>query len=218
MNRFTKSSAVLSALLIAEAVMLSPVAKAQAPVRNDNLIITYMDIRAGVCNPNDATVGMVASSTPPGSLLYTTVGCHPVLAPDGHQLALAEFQAARIRAAMKCIGAGTHSGLHFRGLVPKGTYTVWLFWRRLPAGGFNAIGALGTTSPIENFFTASEAGEGQLSVTTPEEMLSISGSVGPCLLDAPFELHLVYHVDGQTHGPVPGPEGAWVTVGIVLFP
>lgn len=218
MNRCMKCPAVLSALLIAEAVMLSPVAKAKAPVRNDNLMISYKDIRAGQCDPNDPTVGMVTASTPPNSLLYTTAGCNPVVAPDGHQLTLAEFQAAHVRAAMKCTGAGTHSVLHFSGLVAKGTYTVWLFWGALPAGGFTAIGALGTTSPIENFFTASEAGEGQLSVTTPEEMLSVFGQVGTCLLDAPFELHLVYHINGETYGPVPGPEGTWVTVGILLFP
>jgi hypothetical protein len=197
--------------------MLSPLAKAQAPMRNDTLMLSYMEIRAGECIVTDPSVGVITSSTPAHSLLYTSPFCGPVLAPDGHQLTLAEFQAVRVRSALKCTGAGTHSMLHFSGLVPKGTYTVWLFWGKIPAG-FTAIGALGTTMPIENSFSASEAGEGQLSVTTPEENLSVFGHVRACLLNKPFELHLVYHIDNQTHGPVPGPDGTWITVGVLLFP
>jgi hypothetical protein len=217
MNKLKKHPALLSAFLIAEAVILSPLAKAQAPVRSDNLILSYTEIRAGECSATDPNIGIVTSSTPPGSLLYT-VFCDPVVAPDGHQLTLGEFQAARVRSSVKCTGAGTLSVLHFSGLEPKGTYTVWLFWGKNSAGDFTAIGALGTTVPIENFFTTSEAGEGQLSVTTPAETLSVFGTVGPCLLNAPFELHLVYHINGQTYGPVPGPAQTWITVGILLFP
>ena len=136
-------------------------------------------------------------------------------------MTLGEFKTARARAWLRCINcptAGTRSVLHFTGLVPNGTYTVWLFVKN-GSGGFSAIGALGTTMPIENFFTANAAGEGRLAVTTPAENLSATMTpVDSCFLDTPFELHVVYHLDNQTHGNGPGPNETWITVGTLLFP
>jgi len=207
------------------AALVSPsLVRGMGPVRNGNPILVFMNIRAGDCSIADPAVGMITSVTPLDSLLYNRndeggapVFCNPVLAPDGHQLTLGEFEAVKGRASVKCTAAGTHSVLHFTRLVPKGTYSVWLFVKNA-AGEFTAVGALGTTMPIENFFTASAAGEGQLSVTTPEEDLSAFGHVGPCFLETPFEIHLVYHQDFQTHGPLPGPPDAWLTNALFLFP
>jgi hypothetical protein len=223
MNKL-KFPVVLSALLIA----VTPVARAgaSAVVRNHTLILNYTDIRAGACSVSDPEVGVISSLTPLDSVLYNRNGmmvfCDPVVAPDGHQLTLGEFKAARVRSWQRCTGEcskpGTHTVLHFTGLVPKGTYTVWLFVKN-GAGAVTAVGALGTTMPIENSFTANEAGEGRLSVITPAENLSANmGPVDSCFLDSPFELHLVYHIDGNTYGPVPGPEQTWITVGMMLFP
>jgi hypothetical protein len=224
MNRYNRHSVALGIFVMAATLMLPSLAKATGPVRNGNLILFFMEIRAGDCSITDPAVGMVTSATPLDSLLYNrndTAGapvfCNPVLTPDGHQLTLGEFVAVKGSVSMNCTGAGTLSVLHFSGLVPKGTYTAWLFVKDA-AGNFTAIGALGTTMPIENFFTASGAGEGQLSVITPEEDLSVFGHVRPCLLETPFEVHLVYHADGQTHGPVPGPNETWLTNGLFLFP
>ncbi|MGI8962542.1 MAG: hypothetical protein ACR2IV_22855 [Bryobacteraceae bacterium] len=219
MNKLKKYPAVLIALLLAEAFIISPLAKADEPsppvVRNHRMDFSYAEIRAGECSTTDPNVGVVSSLTPRDSLLYNLF-CNPVVAPDGHQLTLAEFQAAQVRSALKCTGAGTHSILHFRGLVPNATYTVWLFVHNSVTE--TAVGALGTTMPIENSFTTCGTGEGQLSVITPAENLSVAGAVDSCFLDSPFELHLVYHIDNASHGPVPGPDGTWITVGTLLFP
>jgi hypothetical protein len=207
------------------ALMLASPAKGTGPVRNGNPILVFMEIRAGDCSMTDPAVGMVTSATPLDSPIFNRnpgpsgapVSCGPVPAPDGHQLTLGEFGAVKGSVSLKCTGAGTLSVLHFSGLVPKGTYSVWLFLKDA-AGNFTAVGTLGTTVPSENFFTASAAGEGQISVTTPEEDLSVFGHVGSCFLETPFEIHLVYHQDFQTHGPVPGPPDAWLTNALFLFP
>ena len=224
MSLHNRRSVALGALVMTAALMLASPAKGTGPVRNGNPILVFMNIRAGDCSIADPAVGMITSVTPLDSLLYNRndeggapVFCNPVLAPDGHQLTLGEFEAVKGSASLKCTGAGTHSVLHFSGLVPKGTYSVWLFLKDA-AGNFTAVGTLGTTVPSENFFTASAAGEGQISVTTPEEDLSVFGHVGSCFLETPFEIHLVYHQDFQTHGPVPGPPDTWLTNALFLFP
>jgi hypothetical protein len=195
-------SSKLSVLVMPAVLLLAPLtAKAEGPTRL-NSVSVLTQVRDSSCNPADQTAGMITSATPLNTPLYEFLQCHPVLAPDGHQLTLGEFKAAEGSISAKCTGQGTHSVIHFSGLVPNGTYTVWLFifGNGGPPANPTSVSPLGKSDPIQNFFTASASGEGQLSVTTP----------GACWLDAP-EVHLavVYHIDGQTHGSTPGPAGTW---------
>jgi hypothetical protein len=79
------------------------------------------------------------------------------------------------------------------------------------------VGSLGDTTLSNNGFVADDTGEGQISNITPAQNLSLFGSVGPCLLDGEFQLHLVYHSDQTTHGPEPGPPPTWIVNGIFAF-
>jgi hypothetical protein len=233
LNKLKKYPVLLSLCLGLPALILTPLAKAEDSdwVHNHHLIHFYDNIRAGACSVDDPDVGLVSSLTPLDSLVYNrnaeglpdeAVTCSPVYHPDQiTQLTLGEFKANRARAWLtckKCSTPGTRSVLHFTGLVPNGTYTVWLFVKN-GSGGFSAIGALGRTMPIENFFKADEHGVGRLDVTTPAENLSATMTpVDSCFLDTPFELHLVYHTDNMTYGAGPGPTSVWITVGLLLFP
>src|SRR5262249_2108447 len=218
--------ASLGACLFTAVLMWTTVARPEAPVRNDNLIPFLRDVRGPGCDPKNMAAGMITAITPLNTPLFNPRGmplpaaCNPVLAPDGHQVTLGEFQAVMGRVRVKCINEGTHSVLHFSGLQPGGAYTVWLFLvdPMTPPPPYLGAGTLGRTELSENHFIASEAGEGQISRTTPEQNLSAFGHVGPCFLDGPVELHLVYHIDQQTHGPVPGPQQTWVVNARFLFP
>ncbi|HEY8186634.1 MAG TPA: hypothetical protein VIF64_11220 [Pyrinomonadaceae bacterium] len=215
-------------IVLAAALTSTAFSPTQAPIRNDNLLINLGDVRTGMCSPTMDGPGMITAMTPLSALLLNhnrggqgtaPASCGPLLAPDGHQLTLGEYMAASGRAAVKCINAGTHSVLHFKDLIPNGTYSGWLVLPN-PMPPPRLIGG-STLGPVEpaNFFTASEAGEGQLSVITPAKNLSIfGGPIGPCFLDQPVELHLAYHADGETHGDVPGPLPTWVVQARFLFP
>jgi hypothetical protein len=211
-------------ILVMPVILLAPLAaSAEAPIRNDNLTLFFMHVRNGSCSLTDPAAGMITSTTPANTLLFNRnnngpITCDPILAPDGHHLTLGEFTTVKGRASVKCINTGTHSVLHFSGLQPGGVYTAWLILVSPSGGDDLGAGALGRTAQIENFFTANAAGEGQLSVTTPEQDLSIFGHVGACWLDVPAEVHLAYHGDNQTHGPVPGPTATWVVNARFLFP
>jgi len=210
--------------VVAVALMCRTAAMADRPVRNDTLVPFYHHIRGGACDPTDNSVGMITASTSPSTPLFNgnrgptgapPAPCNMILAPDGHQLTLGEFNAAVGRVLVNCIKTGTHTAIHFSGLVPKGTYTVWLV-RVNPA--IIGAGSLGATALSANSFVASEAGEGELSRTTPEQDLSIFGHIGACFLDDVVELHVVYHLDQQTHGPVPGPLNTWVVIARFFLP
>jgi hypothetical protein len=217
------------ALIVAAAALTSTAfSPIQGPVRNDNLLINLDDVKTGICSPTMNGPGTITAMTPLSAPLLNhnrggqgtgPASCGPLLAPDGHQLTLGEYMAASGRAAVKCINAGTHSVLHYSNLIPNGTYSVWLALPN-PTPPPRLIGG-STLGPVEpaNFFTASPAGEGQLSVITPAKELSIfGGPIGECFLDQPVELHLAYHADGMTHGDVPGPLAAWVVQARFLFP
>jgi hypothetical protein len=215
-----RKHAFLGVAVVAAALMLTALATAQGPVRDDMLRIDTGDIRGPGCSTVNNASGMIDPMTTPLSTpLYNHTSrpglgvfptCNPILAPDGHTVTWGEYKAAQGSATVKCINTGTHTALHFSGLLPKGVYSVWLLVENTTGPGFSAVGTLGRTGLSENHFIASEAGEGQISRTTPAENLSVFGSVGSCFLDSPAQLHLVYHSDGLTHGTVPGPTDTWV--------
>ena len=210
--------ALLAALIVAPLTM-----QADRPTRvNFGDVLTF--VRDSGCSADPST-GMITSATPPETLIYDADACAPVLAPDGQHVSLGEWKAAEGTATVKCIGQGTHTTVHFSGLIPGGTYTVWLFIfaNGGPPTPFTAAGALGNSDPgepIQNYFTASAAGEGQLSLTNTSGVLSaVPGAIGSCWLDAYPEVHLalVYHIDRNTYGPVPGPMNTWAVQEVYMF-
>ena len=86
-----------------------------APRRSSNIVHVPLFIK-------DASG---ATPTDPAALLYEVRLGKPVLAPDGHQLTLAEFNAPQGTASVKCVPQGTHVTLQLTGLIPNGLYTLW---------------------------------------------------------------------------------------------
>src|SRR5258708_4515359 len=160
------------AYVVAAPLMCTTGVKAHTPVRNDNLTPFYRDVRGGMCSPTNKALGMIPRATPLSTLLFdgnrgptgmAPAPCNMVLAPDGHQLTLGEFKAAAGRVVATCIDTGTHTAIHFSGLVPKQTYTVWLFKvNPSPPPPYVGAGTLGVTALSENHFLSSEAGEGEI--------------------------------------------------------
>jgi hypothetical protein len=157
------------------------------------------------------------------TLLWDKFGHVPILAPDGHQVTLGEFNSVSGHAEIKCINAGTHVAIHLKGLIPNGVYTIWTETFKSPGfdGTFdNEIGegALGANDGSQNAFTASPAGTASLSVIVPAGPLSEFGSVGNCL-SSEYEVHLgaAYHLDNVTHGGNPGDLSAFVVQFVFAF-
>ena len=176
-------------------------ARADAPVRNSPPF-PVLDFLV------DANGAPVTATSDPGTKLYNARFCDahpPILAPDGHQLTLGEWVTASGRASVKCNNKGTHVVIQVSGLIPNGTYTIW--HARLDSTGTPiGVGSLGPNDGSQNHFVANANGAGELSTTVPVGPLSMFGDAEACLFDETnFIFFGVYHLDGQTHGPVPGP-------------
>ena len=217
MNGYSLSRKLGALAMLALLVLAARPAK--AAVHNHNLVPFLRDVRGPTCSTTDPALGAITANTPLNALLFNRTGCGPVLAPDGHQLTLREFTRVKGSASVQCISMGTRAVLHFSGLVPNQIYTVWLFLvNPNPPFDYLGAGSLGRTDPSENFFTANAEGEGEIARTTPAQMLSAFGQVGPCFLDNVVEIHLVYHLDEMTHGRLPGTGDTWVVNARFFFP
>src|SRR4051794_2178443 len=67
-----------------------------------------------------------ANMQPPtgdNTLLFDNRGHTPIMALDGHQVTLGEYNKASGWADVKCINEGTHTVFHMQGLIPNGVYT-----------------------------------------------------------------------------------------------
>ena len=135
----------------------------------------------------------------------------PLLAADGHHITLGEWRQAKGHASIKCGRRGTHVTIQLTGLIPNGVYTVWVATFQAPGltpdfANLIGLGALGAPDGSQNVIVASPHGTAALSVFHPPGDLSMFGS-SECLSEE-FEvlLWLPLHLDGQTHGGVPGDE------------
>jgi hypothetical protein len=202
LNRFTFAAAVVVLPFIA--------ARADEPLRGTGGAISLF------LETKDASGHFVPlpADAPDSTLLWGVHGGDTVLyAPDGHQLRWGEYKNAQARAEAKCQGDGTHVVLHLSGLIPNGTYTIWVlvFDGPFPSStslfqNLVGIGALGLPDGSENSFQASASGDGEITVfVLPQVLSAMPYDLTGCLLDQ-VEFHLVgvYHSDGHTYGRVPG--------------
>jgi hypothetical protein len=185
-----------------------------APLKVDGLQ-AYLRVRNSAGQMvNAATTGnplLFTRTTPPAPALSVLT---PLLAPDGHQLTLAEFRMVSGWVDVKCINKGTHAVFHMKGLIPNGVYTLWIFAFRAPGPpNFMAAGPFGAPDGSNNSFLADAEGTASVSIKLGD--LAYLGSSGNCLSSI-FESHIVtaYHPDQQTHGAMPG--SIWV--GQLFFP
>jgi hypothetical protein len=177
---------------------------------NDSPMIVPLFVRdASGAAINPATV---AAQTP----LYESRAGKALLAPDRHQITWSEFSKPKGSAAAQCTDEGVSVSVNLTGLIANGVYTLEDLTFREP--GFDptlanliGLGAAGTPDGGQNMFKASPTGEGGLTVTTAGGPLSVKGAIAACPLRDEFEWHVValYHVDGESHGPVPGPDGTF---------
>jgi len=156
----------------------------------------------------DRTGQPLAADASLASPLYIRqTDCHPpMLAPDGHQVTLAEWNGVRGTAALACLNDGTKIDLALTGLIPNGLYTMAVIIKDPANLQTIGTGVLGPNDGSKNTIVASASGEGYLSLTHPPGDLSVNGRVGKCLLDGSLVwLVGTYHVDQKTWGKLPAP-------------
>lgn len=154
--------------------------------------------------------------TDPEELVYEARKGNPVIAPDGHNLTLEEFDAVKGKLIMTCTSQGTRLNVQLENLIPYATYTLWIIVFEAP--GFTpdfahhiAEGTPGGQKGFSSFIRAGSNGKAAYSELLPKGAMSVFGNVEGCLLDE-YEVWVVgaYHIDGMTYGAGPGPDGTYV--------
>jgi hypothetical protein len=178
-----------------------------------------------------------AAPTDDGTLLFVRGGnctntSTPILAPDGHHVNFGEWNDVAGLAEVKCIPEGTAVSLHVSGLIPNGQYSSWVVVFKAP--GFNpdptlpnppaanaiTAGPLGLPDGSQNGFVADANGNGHILAILPPGPGTLINIVpfDSCLTDeVEFGVHIAYHIDGATHGPVQGPPCTWAVQRIWEF-
>jgi len=90
----------------------------------------------------------------------------------------------------RCTAAGTTLGFTLGGLVPSGTYSLWVFLfgvsrDAITPADATAAGALGSGDGRSHEFLADAQGRAELLIVQPRGRLSAFGLVRGCLLDEP---------------------------------
>lgn len=178
----------------------------------------YLTVRAGACDVMNPSVGVILPSTPGDALVYGAPParpCNAVTAPDGHHMTLSEFNAIEGSVRVQCLRKGTLVSIRLSGLQPFGVYTVWVPINVAPPPtSSTALGSVVGDERFVNSFRANANGTAEITRIQPEGIgTNIPGFTPRCLLGDPdyrVEVHMVYHLDGLTNGPMPGPPSTWV--------
>jgi hypothetical protein len=120
------------------------------------------------------------------------------------------ISAARERGAQglltaRCAGTGPVLAVELSGLVPEGTYSIWMFVFADPRDGVTAADAEGAgaagAGARAHEFRADAGGRASLSLRQPAGPLSAFGRVRGCLLDEPqWRVIGAYHPRRVTAG------------------
>jgi hypothetical protein len=204
-------------VLVVSFIVLPHTAQAQKFERFESSTF-YLTVRAGACDVMNPSVGVIVPSTPLDALVYGAPParpCNPVTAPDGHHMTLGEFNAIEGSVRVQCLRKGTLVSIRLSGLQPFGIYTVWVPINVAPPPtSSTALGSVVGDEKFVNSFRANVNGTAEITRIQPEGVgTNIPGYTPPCLLGDPdnrVEVHIVYHLDGLTNGPMPGPPTTWV--------
>lgn len=125
----------------------------------------------------------------------------PIKAPDGHTLTLSEFKKAKGTITVKCNGNQAMVDIVLEGLIPNGTYTVWLAYLKVKRKVGESIAfsdwvydpkpPLGSPSGSENVLIASA--DGTISVTKAHSSCILTDEVA-------LVIPVIYHINGKTFG------------------
>ena len=216
------------ALAVASAFSIGS-SQAQAPLRQDQSVNSLEIVFRSF---GDVTGAYPASD---GTPVYVyghgcPTGTSPILAPDGHPVTFGEWNDVQGSAAVKCIQPGSLVVVHLSGLIPNAQYSAWVVAFKAPGYdptalnpiAANAItaGPLGAQDGSQNGFVSDDEGEGQITGILPPGPMSLIHLVpfDGCLTDyVEFQVHIAYHLDGMTHGPVQGPPCNWAVQRIFVF-
>lgn len=133
-----------------------------------------------------------------------------IMAPDGHQITLAEFQTAKGNMMVHCNGDSSTVEISLEGMIPNGTYTFWLAYLNKTRSVGEEIDFMNDFVNFTNPPVGSASGTENMAVADVNGVLKVTLEHSSCILtdEAALVIPVLYHINGKTFGGghVPDPE------------
>jgi hypothetical protein len=133
-----------------------------------------------------------------------------IMAPDGHQITLSEFQTAKGNMMVHCNGDSSTVEISLEGMIPNGTYTFWLAYLKKTRSVGEQIDFMNDFVNFTNPPIGPDTGTGNIAVADDNGMIKVTLNHGSCILtdEAALVIPVLYHINGKTFGGghVPDPE------------
>ncbi|TQO38815.1 hypothetical protein GQ41_3479 [Arenibacter algicola] len=134
----------------------------------------------------------------------------PIIAPDGHQITLSEFQTAKGKMLVHCNGDSSNLEISLEGMIPNGTYTFWLAYLNKTRSVGEQIDFMNDFVNFNNPPIGPDTGTENIAVADGNGVLKVTLEHGSCILtdEAALVIPVLYHINGKTFGGghVPDPE------------
>ncbi|WP_411031686.1 hypothetical protein [Spongiimicrobium sp. 3-5] len=142
-----------------------------------------------------------------------------IKAPDGHHVNLSEWQAARGIFTVNCNGASSTVEIALEGMIPNGTYSVWLaFLNKTKKIGEPIVGATDLVNTISPPIGASNGADNVL-IAGGDGTINATILHPSCILtqEVALVIPVVYHINGNTFGAGEIPDVEEVSHLLVYF-
>jgi hypothetical protein len=125
-----------------------------------------------------------------------------IKAPDGHQVTLSEFQAAKGNLLVSCNGNSSAIESTMEGLSPMGTYTFWLAYLNKTRKVGEAIDFANDFVNFNNPPVGPADGSGNVLTAGADGKIEATLTHGSCILtdEVALVIPVLYHINGNTFG------------------
>ena len=125
-----------------------------------------------------------------------------IMAPDGHQVTLSEFQTAEGTMNVHCNGSTSTIVIALEGMIPNGTYTFWLAYLNKTKKVGEQIDFANDFVNFNNPPVGSPNGTENIAVAHANGTINITLEHGSCILtdEVALVIPVLYHINGQTFG------------------
>lgn len=141
-----------------------------------------------------------------------------IKAPDGHHVTLSEYQQAKGTLKVHCNGETSTVEIALEGMIPNGTYTVWLGFLNKTIKLGDPLSPADFVYPVNPPLGASNGSENVL-IAGADGSINVTIEHASCILTDAVALGvpISYHINGNTYGAGVIPDVEEVTQLAVFF-
>lgn len=142
-----------------------------------------------------------------------------IKAPDGHQVTLSEFKAAKGYLMVHCNGNSSTIKITLEGMIPNGTYTFWLAYMKRKVKVGESFDFANDFVNFTNPPIGPSNGSGNVLVADANGKIEATLTHASCILtdEVALVIPVLYHLNGKTFGGGHQPDAEEMAQMLVYF-